>query len=370
MSALVGSRLRRMGIEAEAIAREQQAMEPVVVAPTVDRSVLGIMVDFAKVVPFYLESGEWNVESLAAVEDLLAETPCYAGRPGDGTIFPNDRAPALLRAKWLGMSRHHRVIRLTSCTELHASYSAHRQRYVMAPQARPLSSLACGTASLMEPMLKHPRVVYQQGDHVCTLFSSADEQLAAATDYIEQGLARNERCLYICGEQTPADFRRALMAAGIDVPREEARGALILLTKETAHLAGGSFNATRMIGLLSTAVEDALRDGFEGLCAAGDMTWLIDEAPGSEELAEYEALLNHFYASNRALGLCQYNRRRLPARMLDHGIATHPTVRIGGPILLTNPFYERPEEAAHRVAEPDRVNEKIERLSAAAFGPS
>jgi hypothetical protein len=125
-----------------------------------------------------------------------------------------------------------------------------------------------------------------------------------------------------------------------------------------------------MIGLLSTAVEEALRDGFEGLCAAGDMTWLIDEAPGSEELVEYEALLNHFYASNRALGLCQYNRRRLPARVLDHGIATHPTVRIGGPILLTNPFYERPEEAAHRVAEPDRVNEKIERLSASAFGPS
>lgn len=101
LSALVGSRLRRMGIEAEAIAREQQAMAPVVVAPTVDRSVLGIMVDFAKGVPFHLEPGEWNVESLAVVEDLLAETPCYVGRRGEETIFPDQRAPALLRAKWL-----------------------------------------------------------------------------------------------------------------------------------------------------------------------------------------------------------------------------------------------------------------------------
>ena len=101
LSALVGSRLRRMGNEAEAIAREQQAMAPVVVAPTIDRSVLGIMVDFAKGVPFDLEPGEWNVESLAAVEDLLAETPCYAGRGVEETIVPDQRAPALLRAKWL-----------------------------------------------------------------------------------------------------------------------------------------------------------------------------------------------------------------------------------------------------------------------------
>ena len=101
LGALVASRLRRMGIEAEAIAREQRAMAPVVVAPTVDRSVVGIMVDFAKAVPFHLETGRWNVESLAEVEDGLARTPCHAGRPGDGTIFPDQRAPALLRARWL-----------------------------------------------------------------------------------------------------------------------------------------------------------------------------------------------------------------------------------------------------------------------------
>src|SRR6476469_3780487 len=151
-------------------------------------------------------------------------------------------------------------------------------------------------------MAMSPRVVYQQGDHVCTLFSSPEEQLGAATDYIRQGLERGERCLYVCGEQTPADFRDALRAAGIDVGRQEARGALVLLTKETGHLTGGSFNAARMISMLSTAVEDALTDGFTGLCAAGDMTWLLDDAPGSEELAEYEAVLNHFYKTHRALG--------------------------------------------------------------------
>ena len=212
-------------------------------------------------------------------------------------------------------------------------------------------------------MSKGPRVVYQQGDHVCTLFTSPEEQLSAAIEYIQQGLGRNERCLYVCGEQTPNEFRAALANAGIDVAREEARGALLLLTKESGHLAGGSFSAPRMISMLQTAVENALKDGFEGLCAAGDMTWLLDEAPGSEQIAEYEALLNHFYRNNRAPGLCQYNRRRLPAAILDHCMATHPTVRIAGPILLRNPFYELPEVAKCRVANVEGVAARIDALS-------
>jgi hypothetical protein len=213
-------------------------------------------------------------------------------------------------------------------------------------------------------MSSAPRVVYQQGDHVCTLFTAREEQLAAAVDYIRQGLARGERCLYVCGEQAPADFRAALRQGGIDVDREEARGALMLLTKETGHLKGGSFNAGRMISMLSAAVEQSLNDGFAGLCAAGDMTWLLDEAPGSEELAEYEALLNHFYKSHKALGLCQYNRRRLPAAILDHGMATHPTVRIEGSILLTNPFYELPETAMRRTANVEGLDSRIDQLRA------
>ena len=208
-------------------------------------------------------------------------------------------------------------------------------------------------------MSKAPRAVYQQGDHVCTLFSSPEEQLSAAIEYIRQGLGRHEKCLYVCGEQTPDEFRAALADAGIDVAREEARAALVLLTKETGHLKGGSFNPSRMISMLQATLETALKDGFEGLCAAGDMTWLLDEAPGSEEIAEYEALLNHFYRTNRALGLCQYNRRKLPTAILDHCLATHATIRIAGPILLTNPFYELPELARSRVANTDGVAERI-----------
>jgi len=101
LSALVESRLRRSDVEPQVIARELQAMHPIAVERTVDRSVLGIMVDFAKAIPYYLEPGRWAGEPLAVVEERLAETPCHAGLSNDRVVFPNHKAPELLREKWL-----------------------------------------------------------------------------------------------------------------------------------------------------------------------------------------------------------------------------------------------------------------------------
>ncbi|HEY2363484.1 MAG TPA: MEDS domain-containing protein [Candidatus Angelobacter sp.] len=207
------------------------------------------------------------------------------------------------------------------------------------------------------------RLVYQQGDHICTLYTSPEEQLQAAVEYIKAGLGRKEQCLYICGEHTPDELRAALQASGVSVKDEEARGALSLVTKTEAHLKDGHFNAGNMISFLHQAVKDALDAGFQGLAAAGDMGWVADGAPGTEDLTEYESRLNEFYANHRALGLCQYNRKTLPPRFLDHCIATHRFIRIDGPIALENPFYEEPSVAIGRQAasEPE-VRQKMHKI--------
>jgi hypothetical protein len=210
------------------------------------------------------------------------------------------------------------------------------------------------------------RIVYQQGDHVCTLYTSPEEQLTAAIEYIQAALGRGERCLYVCCEHSVREFRAALQKAGVPVDAEEKRGALIVVTKESAHLKGGNFDPDAMISLLHAAVKDALDSGFSGLAAAGDMNWILDGAPGTERAVEYEARLNEFYKSNRALGLCQYNRKTLPAAVLDHCVATHEYVRIEGPILLKNPFYESPQKAMHRSADVEAVQEKLRRLGSNA----
>jgi hypothetical protein len=97
---LVSTRLRRLGVAPSFVEAEVASMQPVVVGPTVDRSVVGIMVDFAKSVPFYLEQGAWDESTLLFVEARLAETPCHAGRRFEDVVFPERKAPELLLARW------------------------------------------------------------------------------------------------------------------------------------------------------------------------------------------------------------------------------------------------------------------------------
>ena len=100
LPALVASRLERLGIAPRVVNAETRAMAPVTIAKTTNRSVLGVMVDFAKNIPYYLEIDGWDETTLPFVEARLAETPCYAARRFEEVIVPRETAPALLAARW------------------------------------------------------------------------------------------------------------------------------------------------------------------------------------------------------------------------------------------------------------------------------
>jgi len=100
LATLVASRLRRLGITESLIDSEVAAMDPVCVAATQDRSVLGSMVDFAKTIPFYLPSGKWDVTTLPLIESRLAETPCRVSDHHEVTVWPGRATPDLLSARW------------------------------------------------------------------------------------------------------------------------------------------------------------------------------------------------------------------------------------------------------------------------------
>jgi hypothetical protein len=75
-------------------------MVPVVVAKTADRSVVGILVDFAKGAPYYLHEQGFSDSDLVSLEEGLEKTPCYAGRTFEEVIFPRHKAEQLLQQRW------------------------------------------------------------------------------------------------------------------------------------------------------------------------------------------------------------------------------------------------------------------------------
>ena len=183
--------------------------------------------------------------------------------------------------------------------------------------------------------------VFKQGEHICALYRTKEEQLAVAAEYVADGLRLGERAFYVGATRAAlARFRAALRAVGIDAAAMARRGALIEATHAEAHLENGCFDCERMLRLLNDAVETALNDGFLGLRTCGDMSWLLSDPPGAAQVVEYEALLNEFFRGVRAAGMCQYDSRRLPASIVEQGLATHSSVVANGRH-RPNPSYQR-----------------------------
>jgi hypothetical protein len=100
LSTIVENRLRRLGVSETLISGEVDATRRVAVGKTLDRSVLGQLVDFAKAVPFYLTVQSWGPADLRRAEDLLGETPCCVTKSSNGVIWPTRLAVELLEQRW------------------------------------------------------------------------------------------------------------------------------------------------------------------------------------------------------------------------------------------------------------------------------
>jgi two-component system, sensor histidine kinase PdtaS len=69
------------------------------------------------------------------------------------------------------------------------------------------------------------------------------------------------------------------------------------------------------------------------------MSWILEGAPGTDRVFEYEAMMNQFYPTSRAVGLCLYDRRLLDPATLGRALHTHPFVGMSGEI-FNNPDFD------------------------------
>jgi hypothetical protein len=152
-------------------------------------------------------------------------------------------------------------------------------------------------------------------------------------------LKMKRRCLYLNSPPMVAGMRSQLAAAGLDVAAEVKRGALIL-TADQGHLVEGKFDVDRMLRLLQDALLGALADGYDGLWAAGDMTWEFGSEANLDKLADYERRLERFIQANPAMsGVCLYHRNTLPPHAIETARVTHSALYINAGLSQLNSRY-------------------------------
>jgi len=180
-------------------------------------------------------------------------------------------------------------------------------------------------------------------DHLSLVYESTDDHYSVAIPFIQIGLDRGEKCIYIADDGSEAVVRDAMHARNIDVERAVATGGLVLETKEGAFLKHGSFDAEWMPTFWKEATAQAMQQGFSALRATGETEWVLCGAPGIERWMEYESRLTQVLDGLNCFALCQYNRQILPPELVSDVIRTHPTVIYRG-VVCRNIYHVPPDE--------------------------
>ena len=141
-----------------------------------------------------------------------------------------------------------------------------------------------------------------------------------------------------------AGIKSQLAANGVDVQQSITNGSLVL-SSEQNHLVGDwQFDISSMIRSLERAFHQALKDGYQGLWATGDMTWEFGPAKDLSKLLEYEWRLEQFMREHPEMsGICQYHAETLPREILHKGLRSHSELFVSDTLTMINPHYvDRP----------------------------
>ncbi|MBC7093432.1 MEDS domain-containing protein, partial [Candidatus Bipolaricaulota bacterium] len=183
----------------------------------------------------------------------------------------------------------------------------------------------------------------KSGDHLCAIYETPEQLWATMVPLLRDGLAKNEKVVYIVAHHTATEILDMLTTAGVPAHDTLRTGQLEIFSWDDTYLAGGYFNPDQVIETFRKLEADSLAAGWSALRVTGEMTWVLSKPPEVERLIEYEAKLNHFFPGSRTLAICQYWEEKFDARILLDVIRTHPIV-IAGDIVCENLFYEPPDE--------------------------
>lgn len=179
--------------------------------------------------------------------------------------------------------------------------------------------------------------------HKCLIYDGEpSEQLPVLVPFLIDGIQNNWRTLYLGAPDLVRMVDSALVRQGVNTADEMKRGALIL-SSDRQHLGNGHFDPRRMVDMLCNSVDDAVSDGFEGLCASGDMKWELGSEKNFDYLLEYESLLEGVFREKPLKGICQYRRDIVPAGAIRDALRIHRSAYVGDVLNRDNFFYVPPE---------------------------
>lgn len=163
--------------------------------------------------------------------------------------------------------------------------------------------------------------------HVCAVFDGMTDKATVLDRFIVDGLRAGERVVHAV-ESRDAHLER--LARVVDVSAAVVSGQLDVLSWDESYLAGGRFNATKMLALIRRWLREGQANGFRATRLIGDMGWARASVGGLDELAIYEREVGALVARPLVSVVCVYDRQHHTAPQIGEVVPLHQAALLEG----------------------------------------
>ena len=178
----------------------------------------------------------------------------------------------------------------------------------------------------------------EPGDHICCFYSGLDERDRILLSYLRAGVRDGDKCVCLI-DATDSEAMRVK----IDHRHQASPKQLVIEAATNAYLHQGRFSHDYMVGYLAETVNTALvSDRFPFVRAVGEMSWVLEEPLGADELFIYERAINDFAPRYPQALLCMYGWRRFSGGMLFEAVKIHSKILLNN-CLIENFWYMAPQ---------------------------
>lgn len=163
---------------------------------------------------------------------------------------------------------------------------------------------------------------YRLHDHVVWTHDGAAQWRKAVTLFLEEGIADNQRLLYIGGQQVEQLHADLEALPHLDELLASRRLEVWATETEPGHLEDSVGVAT--VARLDQLVDRAVADGFSGLRLASEVTGALADPGDATAHLRFELLVDQVAATRELVVMCGMDRLHVDAGALRDELALHP----------------------------------------------
>ncbi|MEW6401521.1 MAG: MEDS domain-containing protein [Chloroflexota bacterium] len=176
--------------------------------------------------------------------------------------------------------------------------------------------------------------------HICLIYDNEEQRRKIVSQYLAAGMKAGEIVRYFADTTDPDEIRAWLSEMGVELRDDDS---FRIIPAENAYCPGGRFVPQVVIDNAVARYSMAREAGYSASRVTGDMSWVLRDIPGADQLLEYEVGLNGIHHDFPRVGMCQYDARRFDGSVLFKVLQVHPYMVAQGQI-VRNPFFVKPEE--------------------------